>query len=287
MLTQTLTPYAPEDRRQAIHLLGQARYRHLHLDWQRAVDWLAERNICCWVARRGEAITALIGASVEQDGAAWLRLVATEGSSDGCYHDDGCLSDALWERLRDDLRACGVRQVAALLQEHWIRPVLSQWGFENTNAVVTLRRTSGPIPPYPLPPLAIREAAPQDLPAVARVDAEAFPPLWRYDERTLWLASQLAATITVLTLEDAVIGYQLSTHHGVAGHLARLAIDPAHQGRGYGGLLIGDMLRFFARRDIDCASVNTQQDNLCSQRLYRRLGFQFTGHRAPVWTIEL
>jgi ribosomal protein S18 acetylase RimI-like enzyme len=281
MLTLTLTPYVPEDRRQVIYLLGQAHYRHFHLDWQRPVEWLAERNICCWVARHDEDVTALIGASIEEDGAAWLRLVAVERD------DDGRLLGELWARLNADLRAHGVRQMAVLLQEYWLRPDLLQWGFENTNAVVTLRRTNGPAPPYPFPPLTIREATPQDLPAIARVDASAFEPLWRYDERTLWLASHAAATFTVLNLNGTIIGYQLSTHHGTAGHLARLAIDPVYQGMGYGGFLVGEMLRFFARRDITCASVNTQQDNLHSQRLYTRLGFQFTGHRAPVWMIDL
>jgi ribosomal protein S18 acetylase RimI-like enzyme len=287
MLTQTLIPYAPEYRRQAVRLIGQARYRHFHLDWQQPIDWLAERNICCWVAWDGKEITTLVGASVEQDGAAWLRLVAASDDSGDSYRGDINLPDALWARLREDLRACGVREVGVLLQEYWLRPTLRLWGFESTNAVVTLRRSDGPVPPYPLPPLAIRDATLQDIPAIVRVDAAAFSPLWRYDERTIWLASKLAATFTVLTLDESIVGYQLSTHHGVVGHLARLAVDPPHQGQGYGGLLIGEMLRFFASRNVEVASVNTQEDNVRSQQLYKRLGYQFTGHRAPVWTMAL
>lgn len=286
MLTLTLTPYAPEDRRQAIRLIGHAGCRHFHLDWQRPIDWLDERNVCCWLARRGEEVSALLGASVEQGGAAWLRLAAASGDGRDAFEE--CRPpDVLWEQLRDDLKVCGVRQVAALLQDSWLKSPLQEWGFEHTNAVVMFRRSDGPIPSYPLPPLVIRNATLQDIRAIARVDAAAFGPLWRYDERTLWLAGQIAVTFTVLTLEEAIIGYQLSTHHGIVGHLARLAIHPTHWGKGYGGLLIGEMLRFFARRDVPLTSVNTQEDNISSQRLYTRLGFRFTGQRAPVWTIVL
>jgi len=284
MLTRTLAPYTPEDYRQAIHLLGLARCKHIHLDWQRPADWLGERSICCWVAWCGEEAAGLIGASVEQDGVAWLRLAAAE---DEAYRGEASLMNALWAHLREDVAACGVRRMAVLLQDYWLRPFLREWGFRGANAVVTLSRTDGPTPSYPLPPLAIRDATLHDLPAIARVDEAAFDPLWHYDERTLWQAASYAATFTVLTMDSAIIGYQLSTHHGSAGHLARLAIDPAYQEKGYGGLLIGEMLRFFARRGVTTASVNTQEDNVRSLRLYTRLGFQATGHRVPVWTIEL
>ena len=284
MLTQTLAPYKPEDHHQAIHLLSLARRKHIHLDWQRPGDWLGERNICCWVARRGEGAAGLIGASVEQDGVAWLRLAAAEGEA---YCDDASLMNALWACLREDVAACGVRRMAVLLQDYWLRPFLRAWGFRGANAVVTLSRTDGPTPSYPLPPLAIRDATLHDLPAIAQVDEAAFDSLWHYDEHTLWQAASYAATFTVLTMNSAIIGYQLSTHHGSAGHLARLAIDPAHQGKGYGGLIVGEMLRFFARRNVMETSVNTQENNVRSLRLYTRLGFQATGHRVPVWTIEL
>jgi ribosomal protein S18 acetylase RimI-like enzyme len=84
-----------------------------------------------------------------------------------------------------------------------------------------------------------------------------------------------------------VLGYQLSTSHSRDGHLARLAVLPDFQGRGLGGMLIGEMVRFFEGRGVTTLTVITQEDNLASQHLYRRLGFDYTGHRVPVWSINL
>ena len=47
------------------------------------------------------------------------------------------------------------------------------------------------------------------------------------------------------------------------------------------------MLRFFQQRGISLITVNTQADNLRSQRLYHRLGFEVLGPSAPVWTLDL
>lgn len=271
-------PLVPEEHQQAQRLLGWRHNAHLHLDWQDLTNWLADPTIHCWAAWRGEEIVALLGASTEIVGVSWLRLMTNAERG---------LLDVLWGKLQPTLYEQGIRKVAVLLHNPWFKEPLRRWGFQVTNAVVTLRRTDSALPSPPLPPLHIRSATPADLAAISLVDEAAFAPLWRHNEHTLRAASKLAATFSVLTLEDAIIGYQLSTHHNAMGHLARLAVAPAHQGRGLGGLLIGDMLRFFAGRGVEATTVNTQEDNHRSQRLYARLGFRYTGQRSPVLTLDL
>ena len=68
---------------------------------------------------------------------------------------------------------------------------------------------------------------------------------------------------------------------------ARLAVDPASQGQGLATALVGDVLREFVRRGQDRLTVNTQEDNGRSRRLYRRLGFRETGDIFPVYQIDL
>ncbi|HLV44537.1 MAG TPA: GNAT family N-acetyltransferase, partial [Aggregatilineales bacterium] len=189
---------------------------------------------------------------------------------------------------REDLARAGIGQVGLVVINPWVTDFITRWGFRETNAVVTMQRRSGPIPAAPEPPLVLREVrSAGELAEIAWLDAQAFGPLWQYDRDTLAAARREAATFTRLERDGQLLGYELSTRHVGSAHLARLAVLPGEQGQGLGGLLVGHMLRFFEARGIHLITVNTQEDNIRSQRLYKRLGFEFTGHRAPVWEAEL
>ncbi len=269
-------------------LFRRAVRQHKHLDWRSLEDWLSDPNLCCRVLHKNGAIHALAGATVHQPlnapGAciAWLRFLVPPS----ILGSDRAL-DELWQALRDDLRARSVRQVALLFIEPWVGALAARWGFVEATAVITLRRVRGEVPPDPASPYAIREVSAADLDVVERIDAASFEPLWQYSKATLEVAASQSATFTLLEQDGQPIGYQLSTRHDGTGHLARLAVLPELQGRGLGALLVGGMLRFFQQRSISLITVNTQADNLRSQRLYHRLGFEVLGPSAPVWTLDL
>lgn len=277
-----------EEHQQVLALFQQRARQHVHLDWKGLEAWLADPSLHCWVSRENGRVQSLLGATVylppagQGDGIAWLRLILPAAP----FGTDPSL-EALWQALSQDLTQAGVNEVALLELDPWVASLGSRWGFRRTNAIVTMRREDGDIPPAPTLPLRIREVMPSDLERVAEVDAAAFEPIWRYDLATLEAAYPHAVTFTLLEREDEALGYQLSTQHGSLGHLTRLAVVPQAQGQGLGGLLIGEMLRYFARLGITTITVNTQEDNERSQRLYKRLGFEFVGSGVPVWTLRL
>ncbi len=289
-LTQTPTRLTSADHERVLWLFHHSPRQHLHLDWHSLRQWLPDAALCCCVLRQEDGqVRLLAGATINNpedapgNRVAWLRFLLPDQES----RDDHLL-DGLWEALRADLAARGVRQVGVLLLQSWVTPLVARWGFAPAHTVVTLRRWSGPLPAEPAPPYAIREVRSEaDLEAAATIDAHAFEPLWRYDRATLQVAMAQAATFTLLERDGQALGYQLSTLHGEVGHLARLAVLPAEQGKGLGGLLIGSMLRFMQRHGVNVVTVNTQSDNFRSQRLYRRLGFERTGDGVPVWTLNL
>lgn len=269
-------------------LFQQRPRQHVHLDWKGLDAWLTDPSLHCWVRRRNGAIQSLLGATVylppagQGDGTAWLRLIlpATPIGTDPSL-------ETIWQALCHDLARAGVKEIALLELDPWIASLGASWGFKRVNAIVTMRREDGDIPAPPAPPLRIREVTLSDLDRVAEIDAAAFEPLWRYDLATLEAAYPNAATFSLLEREGEALGYQLSTRHGNIGHLTRLAVVPKAQGQGLGGLLIGEMFRHFAGLEITTFTVNTQEDNHRSQRLYRRLGFEFIGSGVPVWTLRL
>lgn len=289
-LTQTPTYLTPADHERVLWLFHRSPRQHLHLDWHSLGQWLPDAALCCRVLRREDGqVRLLAGATINNpedapgSRVAWLRFLLPD--QDG--REDHLLDD-LWETLRADLVAQGVRQVGALLLQSWVTPLVARWGFTPAHTVITLRRWGGPLPAEPAPPYTIREVRSEaDLEAAAAVDAQAFEPLWRYNRATLQVAMTQAATFTLLERDGRALGYQLSTLHGEAGHLARLAVLPSEQGKGFGGLLVGSMLRFMQERGVTTVTVNTQSDNFRSQRLYQRLGFERTGDGVPVWTLNL
>ncbi len=289
-LTQNLTRLTHTDHGRVLWLFHYAPRQHLHLDWHSLEQWLSDPALCCRVLRGEDSqVSLLMGATInrleEVPGrrVAWLRFLLPDQND-----EDNRLLDSLWEALRADLIAKGVRQLGTLLLQSWVTNLIARWGFAPAYSVVTLRRLGGPLPAEPEPPYVIREVTHEaDLDVAAAIDAQAFEPLWQYNRATLRIAMSQAATFSLLERDGEALGYQLSTVHGDAGHLARLAVLPTEQGKGLGKLLVGSMLRFMLRRGINTVTVNTQSDNARSQRLYRRLGFEHIGEGVPVWTLDL
>ncbi|GAB4467493.1 MAG: hypothetical protein Kow00124_00460 [Anaerolineae bacterium] len=288
LLPDTPSPLTAADRRRVLALYRTAQRHYLQLDWHSLEAWLTHPDLHCWAFREYGRLRSLLGAAVQRSAGsddqhcAWVRLAV----SSSAYAARADLP-RLWDALRPDLAHECAREVALLELDIWVGDLAREMGFEHTNDVITLSRNGGDVPPPPGHDLVIRPAAAADLDAVARLDAAAFSPIWRYNRETLQAASLQAVTFTVLEGKEGLLGYQLSTEHEGVGHLARLAVLPEAQGRGYGALLVGSMIRCFRARGIHTLTVNTQADNIHSQRLYRRLGFRPTGHRVPVWTAML
>jgi N6-L-threonylcarbamoyladenine synthase/ribosomal-protein-alanine N-acetyltransferase len=88
----------------------------------------------------------------------------------------------------------------------------------------------------------------------------------------------------VALLDDRPVGYQFSTGGNGNAHLARMTVHPARQGEGIGAALLAHALTGYGRQNIRTATLNTQQDNHASRRLYERFGFRQTGQSYPVWS---
>ena len=69
--------------------------------------------------------------------------------------------------------------------------------------------------------------------------------------------------------------------------LAPLAVHPDHQGQGIGVRLMAEAIDFFKGEGARVITLNTQQDNQVSQRLYRWFGFRLAGEKALVLRRDL
>ena len=268
------------DHQQLSNLIFFENRIHRHLDWRSPLEWLGAPYY--WALEEGRQITAALACPTEVDGIAWVRLFVYTGH--WSPEDAWAL---LWETARETIMRAGGATVAAIAMQPWFQNVLADSSFENRQHIVMLDWQSQPWAPAQVEGILIRRMAEADIPAVTRVDNAAFEPLWHNSLDTLQRAFSQALIATVAETEQGIIGYQMTTGHGPRAHLARLAVDPAMQGRGIGRALLSDLFAYLTRTGTTRLSVNTQSDNSVSLNLYKKMGFIRTGEEYPVYTFEV
>jgi ribosomal protein S18 acetylase RimI-like enzyme len=267
-----------EDHQQIASLMFHEAHMHRHLDWRSPIDWLGSPSF--WVAEEFGRILAAFACPQDPLGVAWIRLfvhlpVLSAGQA----------WQALWDGSQLDLPSAGQVQMAAIVSKHWFQTLLLSSGFEVRQNIVLLDLNSDHFRPAPVPRGAkIRPLYEEDIPRVSQLDREAFGPFWHNSVDALTLAFAQAVYASIAEDGSGMIGYQLSTGNPFGAHLARLAVHPQAQGRGFGAALVSDLVRRMEAGRTARISVNTQEDNLASLALYKKLGFRPTGERFPVLT---
>jgi ribosomal protein S18 acetylase RimI-like enzyme len=278
-----LTRYARRYRSQLLRLIHEEYRQHLHLDWQTVDDWIDDTEVPVFLAwDDDDRLVGAIAASAPMGRASWLRLTAIDDDVDA-----GGIFSELWHTLRAELLNMAVTEVGVLVLRPWLTPYLEAHGFQYTEDIITMRREESPIPDPLGVDVAIRRANLEEVPQVLEIDHAAFGPMWQLSFQSLRQAARLSASFTVAEYNGQMVGYQLTTQHYEGAHLARLATLPALQGMGIGGLLLGEMIKQFHRRGIDTISVNTQETNMQSRRLYERYGFRPSGLDMPYWAVTI
>ncbi len=172
------------------------------------------------------------------------------------------------------LRADGFRTiVTSALTVVEQRPFLDV-GFARRESLHLLAHSLDHIPDAPHH--RIRRTPPRKRPEILEVDAAAFEPFWRLDERGF--ADAIAATpisrIRIARDADGIAGYAVFGRAGRRGFLQRLAVHPRAQRQGFAQALVVDGLTWIKRRRGNSVVVNTQESNAGALDLYRSLGFQ-------------
>jgi len=154
-------------------------------------------------------------------------------------------------------------------------------------------------------PLSFRPAVPADYPALERMVIASFEPItwartadrlfgplngkdWR--ERWRLRLAKVFATQHVLVGEaDGQIAAMASASiepETRLGYIDLLAVDPGHQGRGYGRAMLRAMLAYLKQQGCRHAHLECLAENEAGNRLYRSEGFREVA-RSIRWFIEI
>lgn len=280
MINTLVRPADLNDHQQLSNLIFFESRLHRHLDWRTPLDWLGDPFF--WALEEAGRITAALACPSETKQVAWIRLFVHAAAWSA-----GNAWDRLWHAAMDDISHSGGATVGAIVMQPWFQNILAASGFENRQGIVMLEWRYQPWLKREAEGIRIRRMNEADLPAVVQTDAASFEPLWHNPLLTLRNAFAQSLIGTVAEDDDGIMGYQLTTGHGQRAHLARLAVHPRIQGRGVGRLLLTDLFARLSGHGIGRLSVNTQNDNLASLRLYERMGFVRTGEQYPVYTFDI
>ncbi len=284
MTSLHIVPYERKHRQDVLSLLFYSQRTHSHLDWYHPGVWLDSERFLMWVAQTGtDEIAGFVGVSQPLNRTTWVRLMAVRQG-----YDPAAIIRAVWPPLRNELLARDTKLLAVLVVNRWLTSYLSAIGMHYLEDVVTLYRRGTAIPDPPDTSVMVEPAYLDDLDAIINVDHNAFNAPWQMSPYDLRQAQRQAASCTLAKASDGqVIGYQLSTQHRTTAHLARLAVAPQRQGRRVGAALLHHLVQTLNTRGVRSITVNTQDSNVRSQRLYERYGFERNGFDLPVWQMPL
>jgi len=273
-----VTRYAARDRRMLFDLIDSQYRVHIHLDWLSIDRLLNDSNLSIWLAWQGGMLIGALATAPPLVDATWIRMAVIHDA-----YEAETVFPPLWTALRAELRAGGVRTVGLLAQREWVGMIAPLFEMTEQNRIVTLQRSGKDYPPPRITGVRVVPGELEDLDLALAIDHAAFAPIWQLSKQALREAIRLSAYFTLAIADGQPVAYQLATLYTSSGHLARLATLPTWQGRGIGGILIGNLVARFNQRHIHIISVNTQQTNQQSQRLYRQFGFSAGGVDIPVW----
>ena len=278
--------------------LREAPYSHIHADWHHPSEWLGspsfvlvpdaskdktKRGLSSRLFGAQGPLAGCLAVAADPEPAAWVRLAAIADKAKG-REVMAAMMSAIVEPLREE----NISQICWLLVEEWPETWLPDLGFEKTNEVITYSKLGTGSPRITRPSeLSIRPVESADLAALAKIESRAFEPLWQHSEWGLSLARQQAISFDVAWIGETAVGFQFSSSSVRGAHLSRITVDPAVQNSGIGSALLAHALDGYARQGISMVTLNTQLDNVASQNLYERFGFQQSGERFPLWSVQL
>lgn len=276
-----VSAFRRQDRHRLLHFVHRNKHTHLHLDWEPMERWLRDGANTVALLWEDDQIEGAIAYSPLHNGTSWLRLASLPD------HNPLSALQALQDAICGQLFAGYPLSLGALISRPWISSYLEQIGFTQVDSVINLTWHTQPLPTFTPPELRIRGLHFGEASHVLRVDHAAFPPLWQMRAHDLQAVSNRANYYTVAHDGNRIVGYQLSLRYDTSMHLARLAVLPEAQGQAVGSYLVWDMLRHAQKIGVNIVTVNTQDSNIASQRLYTRLGFVYEPPDLPVYTLEL
>ena len=264
----------PEDAAEIRRLLTATSRRLAYSEpWEAYLG--RETALTAWLQGR---LVGVLVAHVDVRPVAWVRVAALAG---GFWIGDWL--DQILPPLAFGLWRARARVLAWADLGGWAGVALQRHGFRRSGRLITFVKEDRRLPVLPSTPLLLRPAREEEVDALVRLDRAAFTPPWWLSGRTLRRMIRRSDCFIVAGWGERCVGYVEGHRIRQNAHIGRLAVAPAFQGQGIGRHLLAEALRRLWQRGVRRVSLNTQESNRHSQRLYLRFGFRPLGPPIHVW----
>lgn len=261
------------------NFLAQNNYHFRHLDWDAPLSWIGKSpfyKLTC-----GSVLDGFLCASAEPEGSAWIRLFSARQ-----YANYGRIFRSLFDVTKHFFQGHSPIQLAGLGLNSWFAGLLRDNDFHHLQNVISLKIDLESIPISAKSVAFVREMEPADLDIIHQIDNLSFEKIWQNSRQQIEIAYLKCQLTTVLEVDDRIAGYTMSTLNPFQAHLARIAIHPDFQDKGYGTALLQDLFQRCLTLRIGQLTLNTQDTNTRSLKLYRSNGFSPTGETLPVFAYD-
>jgi ribosomal-protein-alanine N-acetyltransferase len=230
-----------------------------------------------WVVDGENQVSGFMLAEIQPSCAALITAAAVSDDRQLVPH-----LDALLRHIEETARQIGATALAQIGYAPWLTGVLDEWGFATRDWVVTYEWQYQPVSVRGNLSVTVRPAQRRDLPTLLALDASIFGPVWHKPIGNFEDALARAFSFTVAEEDGRLIGYQWSDKLQEHGHITRLAVRPDWENRGVGIRLLTEAMTAMVKAGAAWITLNTQESNLRSRRLYERHGFRMVDQRVAV-----
>ncbi|MCB0204898.1 MAG: GNAT family N-acetyltransferase [Anaerolineae bacterium] len=270
------------DQGKIVRLLNEARRSFVAFGLEDLPHLLTRGN--CMVAGADDRLWGFLCVALNGSGWAYLRGAAIVNG----WRIDDALATVL-EPLQERLSQRGATHLAAYGTALWLVPALQRAGFRQFEWIAMLERHPRPLALKAVADVRVRPVTAHDLGQLGALDKAAFAPPFQLESGELIELLVTSGHFAVAEVDgiDGLAGYVAADVTGDEGHIMRLAAHPALHGRGIGRMLLNDALAYCQKSDARLVSINTQDSNQASLRLYEGFGFRRVGRRVPLLVREL
>ena len=124
----------------------------------------------------------------------------------------------------------------------------------------------------------------EDLQAIYTLEVKCFKVPWTEEAFKNEIVQNKLAHYYVLSLDDKVIGYGGLWHIMDEGHITNIAIDPSYRNKGYGKILMKNIMEESRKVGIEFMTLEVRVTNISAIKLYEALGFKTSGIRPKYYT---
>lgn len=123
----------------------------------------------------------------------------------------------------------------------------------------------------------MRNACEQDLAAIMAIEKQAHSHPWAESVMRNYLQRKNCAW--ALEQDGKIVAYAINTLIAGEGELLTIAVNPAHQGQGYGRKLLQELHDYLAENQAEQWFLDVRVSNFKAIKLYESIGFNQAGRR--------